>query len=334
MRIAQISTPHERTPPETTGGIERVVSLLTEGLVERGHQVTLYATGDSRSRASLRYFYPSPARPYSPTREIIHFAQAYRDFHSYDIVHNHCFLGAAFTRPGGPVAQVTTLHWTLDDAHSPLLEAFPDHNYIALSRWQRDAMPRLNVVDIIPNAVDLAEYPLVEKKAGYLLFIGRMDPRKGPDVAVQVARQAGMPLVLAGKLKAENEPYFRQTIAPYLDDRIRYVGEVGGQVRTEVFANAAALLFPIRWEEPFGLVLIEAMACGTPVLAFRRGAVPEVVQDGVTGFVVSDAEAMAGAVGRLGEVSPVECRRLVESRFSKDILVQAHLALYQRLLGK
>lgn len=330
MRILLISTPHERTPPLTSGGIERIVALLANGLVERGHEVTLFATGDSQTRASLRSYFPHGIRPYSLMNEAIQVGLALRRAGAYDIVHNHCFLGAAFCDLSG-TASLTTLHWTFDEAHEPLFRAFPQHGVVALSEWQRRAMPGLNYLGVVPNAVDLDEYEFRAEKEEYLLFVGRMDPRKGPHLAARAARVTGLPLVLAGKLKPENQPFFDREVAPHLSDRIRYVGEVGGEERRALFAGARALLLPVQWEEPFGLVLIEAMASGTPVIALRRGAIPEVVVEGVTGFIRDDPAELPDAIARVSAIDPAACRAHVAEHYSAPAMVAAYEAIYRRV---
>lgn len=343
--IAMLAPPWIAIPPDGYGGVERVIELLTEELVRRGHEVTLFAPPGTRSRARVRSVLedPHPDNIEMSLYEADHVASAFDGIAQgsprggpYDIVHDHTgFTAFAFAhRLETPLVQ--TLHGPFTKETRAF---YRRHGHkaaaIAISRYQARRAPRaLHIVGVVSNPVVAADYPFVERKTGSMLWIGRMDDDKGPQRAIAAARMAGVPLVLAGPVQPHQREFFDTEVAPHVDgDTITYVGEVGGKRRLRLFSEAAALLMPICWPEPFGLVMAEAMACGTPVIAFPAGAAPEVVDDGRTGFLVRDEEEMAAAIGRLGEIDPAACREKVRARYDIGPVGDAYEHAYRRRLG-
>lgn len=329
MRIAILSTPHVPTPPKGYGASELVAGRLAEGLVRRGHLVRLFAADDSSDRVQERRTYPVARLGNSfDQREFIHVGSAIREVADCDLVHNHCVVGGpAFARLS-PRPFVTTLHYL-----SPMVRAFPGASYLAISNSQRHALPDLNVVAVIHNGIDPDEFPLETEKEDYLLFLGRFHPNKGADLAIDVARKAGRRLIIAAPPPPDDQlDWFAANVRPKLSGNIDWIGPVEGIEKARLLGKAAATLAPIRWEEPFGLVFAESMACGTPPIAFRRGASPEVIADGTTGFLVDDVTAMARAIDRVGEIDPIACRERVMTKFSVERMVEAHERLYAALI--
>lgn len=344
LRIAMLAPPWIPVPPPGYGGIEAVVDLLCRALVRRGHEVTLFAAPGSRSPATV----VTPldrAHPEEIERALIevdHVARALELIEAgapggrpYDLLHDHCgFTTVAMAdRIGVPV--VHTLHGPLDE---PDVHGFYRHHghkvaAVAISRAQaREAPDTLRVEAVIPNPIDVDAWPFTADKDDYLLWIGRMAPCKGAHRAIRVARRAGARLLLAGLVQPGQEQYFHSQVEPLLDPpQITWIGEVGGRRKQELFARARALLMPIRWPEPFGMVMLEALAAGTPVLAFPEGAAAEIVEHGVTGFLVADEEEMAAAVARLGAIDPRRCRAAAATRFDADRVAAAYEQLYCRV---
>jgi glycosyltransferase involved in cell wall biosynthesis len=336
VRIAILSPPWFPVPPTGYGGIEWIVSLLADGLVARGHDVTLFASGDSRTKATLSAVYehaPSEliGRSLPELRHVL--AALVRDG-DFDVINDHTGpLGAAL---GGLVGTpvVHTVHGPLDAEPGEVYEAIarvtPRVGLISLSLNQRRPKPGLNWVANIPNALDLEHYPYRPHKGDYLLFLGRMNHEKGAHRAIAVAMELGLPLKLAGKVREERERvYFTDFVEPHLNDRIEYLGEVNHGTKVELLQNARATLFPIEWEEPFGLVMIESMACGAPVIATRHGAVPEVIEDGRSGVIVDTWRDIPAALERADALDPLECRRYVEERFAPERMVGDYERAYR-----
>jgi glycosyltransferase involved in cell wall biosynthesis len=343
MRIGMIAPPWFPLPPKGYGGIELVVGLLTEGLVQRGHDVTLFASGDSQTLASLSYVYdraPSEKIATHSHIEVIHGLEAYSRAREFDLIHDHDgfasrSMGALAHRlVGTPV--VATLHGPADPHTQESLGALRESlRFIAISDYQRNGFPDLHFLATIPNAIDLAHHPFGDRddKEDYLLFVGRMIADKGAHTAVEVARRLEARLIMAGKINEQPErDFFAERVEPYLSDRIYFRGEVDSEGKGELFRRARCTLFPIQWPEPFGLVMIESLAAGTPVVAFRRGSVPEVLEHGRTGFIVETVDEMVDAVARVGEIDPQECRKSVEERFGVDGFVRRHEQVYEGLL--
>jgi glycosyltransferase involved in cell wall biosynthesis len=339
MKIAVLAPVWFAVPPTGYGGIEWVVSLLADGLVEQGHDVTLLASGDSRTKAKLAAVYPvAPSRQIGRTFwELHHALSCFERASDFDIINDHTgLLGAAL---GGTTATplVHTVHGPLDDESGAMYEQIgrvaPDVGLISISMNQRKPKPDLNWIANCPNALDFSVYPCKPHRGDYLLFLGRMSPDKGAHRAVAVAMQAGLPLKLAGKLQETKErEYFHELVEPHLVDGIEYLGEVTHGEKVELLQNARATLFPIEWEEPFGLVMIESMACGTPVIATRWGAVPEVIEHGRSGIIVDDYRQMAAALDDADELDPNELRRYVEEEFSPERMVGDYVRAYETAL--
>jgi glycosyltransferase involved in cell wall biosynthesis len=341
LRIAVLAPPWFAVPPTGYGGIEWVVSLLADGLVDAGHDVTLFASGDSRTRAKLAAIFPeAPSRQIGRTFwELRHALSCFERADEFDVINDHtgmlgATLGATVTTP-----VVHTVHGPLTGDPGQIYEQIsrvaPNVGLISISMNQRKPKPDLNWVANCPNALDFSVYPVMPHRGEYLLFLGRMSPDKGAHRAVAVARETGLPLKLAGKMQEPKErEYFHELVEPHLVNGIEYMGEVTHGEKVELLQHARATLFPIEWEEPFGLVMIESMACGTPVIATRRGAVPEVIEDGRSGIIVDDYREMAGALERADELEPLELRRYVEEEFSAQRMVRNYVAAYETAISR
>jgi glycosyltransferase involved in cell wall biosynthesis len=317
-----------------------VVSVLTEALVRRGNEVTLFCAPGSESSARVVTLLegPHPDEIERSIYEVDHVAQAFaaadqaRGDDRFDVVHDHCgftALGMA-DRLGTPL--VHTLHGQFTNATSAFYTRHaPKATVVAISRSQRARAPTcLRNVAVIPNPVDVRDWPMQERKEDYVLWVGRMAPEKGPHRAIAAARAAGTPLVLAGVIQPGQQTFFDREVAPHIDgDRVRFLGEIGGALKQSVFAGARALLVPIRWDEPFGMVMVEALACGTPVIAFPVGAASDLVIDGLTGFLVADEAAMASAVGRVGNIAARDCRGWVSEHCDVDVVAGAYESSYR-----
>ncbi len=328
-------------PPTGYGGIEWVVSLLADGLAEAGHDVTLFASGDSRTAATLASIFPeAPSGQIGQTSvELAHALSCFDRASDFDVINDHS--GPLAAALGGLVQTpvVHTLHGPLDGAelstYRGIAEAAPEVGLVSLSMNQRRPGPDLPWVANIPNALDLDAYPYHEERGDYLLFLGRMSPDKGAHRAIEVARAAGVPIKLAGKKREHAEQaYFDEFVKPLLGDGAEYLGETTHTFKVDLLQKARATLFPIDWEEPFGLVMIESMACGTPVIATRRGAVPEVVDQGRSGIIVDDYRDMAAALADADALDPAECRRFAEDRFSAKRMTDDYVAAYDQVLQR
>jgi glycosyltransferase involved in cell wall biosynthesis len=340
MRIAQVAPLYESVPPRLYGGTERVVSYLTKELVRLGHEVTLFASGDSETRAKLVAACPRALWRDAGCKETLpHHVRllelVFQDVSRFDVIHFHCdYLHLPFLRRH-PCASVTTLHGRLHIPDLlPLLTEFAEVPLVSISYDQRRPLPWLNWQATVYHGLPRDLHSFRAGEGDYLAFLGRVSPEKGLDRAIDIARRAGVRLRVAGKVYPEEREYFRQTIEPLLQESrswVEFLGEVGGRDKEEFLGNARALLFPIDWPEPFGLVMIEALACGTPVIAWRNGSVPEVLEDGVTGFVVESVEEAVRAVGRVGGLDRRDCRRSFEERFDAARMAQDYLEVYRRL---
>ena len=339
MRIAILSPVWFPVPPRGYGGIEWIVSLLADGLVAAGHEVTLFATGDSLTKAELVSVYSeAPSADIGKTTpELRHALACYERAADFDVVNDHSGPLAAALGAGSPAPVVHTVHGPLTgrdgELYATLSRVAPRVGLISVSLNQRKPQPDLPWVATCHNALDLDSYPVHTARGEYLLFLGRMSSDKGCHRAVEVAQAAGVPLKIAGKMRepAERE-YFETYVAPHLGDGIEYLGETSHGKKVALLQNARATLFPIEWEEPFGLVMIESMACGTPVIATRWGAVPEVIEHGRSGIVVDDYRQMAGALADADRLEPLECRRYVEERFSAERMVRDYEVAYTSVL--
>jgi glycosyltransferase involved in cell wall biosynthesis len=338
MRIAQVAPPWLAVPPKGYGGIEWVVALLADGLADRDHEVTLFGTGDSATKAKLEYVFeraPGPKLINDIWHDTVHTLFAFRDPGRFDLLHVHTPFSAlaAGAVAGRPV--VHTLHGSFSPEMKRLYSLIPDQVvFVAISEAQRTHMPELNYGGVVYNGIDVDAYPLRTDKDDFVLFLGRGAPEKGALRAVLAAREAGMRLVLAVKLAHPvEEEHWAREVLPELPPDAQVLGEITLAEKVDLLSRARAVLFPIDWDEPFGLVMTEAMACGTPVIATPRGSVPEVVADGETGFVVSvdgyPAEA-AAVLRRLDQIDPAACRARVESLFSKRAMVEGYERLFER----
>jgi glycosyltransferase involved in cell wall biosynthesis len=344
LHVAMIAPPWIPVPPPEYGGVEQVVDLLCAGLARRGHDVTLFAAPGTRAEADVRPVLEDahPDDMQLAIYESDHVASAFDAIDEaaegnrpYDIVHDHSgFVAFAFAnRITTPLVQ--TLHAPFSDDTFAFYKRHGRKGHaIAISRHQaHTAPPQLRIVDVVYNPLVVDDFPFVEQKSPYLLWVGRMNDDKGPQRAIAAAREADVPLVLAGPIQPGQEEFFAREVEPHVDDdQVKYVGEVGGDDKTELFSHARAFLMPIRWAEPFGLVMTEAMACGTPVIAFPEGSACEVIADGETGFLVNDESEMAAAVARLGEIDPARCREWVSERFDLEPVAEAHERAYRSVL--
>jgi len=339
LRVAMLAPPWISVPPPGYGGVESVVSVLTEALVRRGNEVTLFCAPGSASSARVVTLLDEshPDEIERSLYEVDHVARAFAAIDQasgarrFDVVHDHC----GFTALGMADRLATPLVHTLHGQFTTATSAFytqhePKATLVAISRAQRASAPDgLNEVAVIPNPIDVRGWPMQERKEDYLLWIGRMTAEKGPQRAIAAARAAGVPLVLAGVIQPGQQAFFDREVTPHIDgDRVRFLGEIGGSLKRSVFAGARALLVPISWEEPFGMVMVEALACGTPVIAFPAGAASELVIDGRTGFLVADETAMAAAVGRLGSIAAGDCRAWVAKHCDVNVVAGAYESVY------
>ncbi len=339
MRIAQVAPLFESVPPKWYGGTERVVSYLTEALVAQGHDVTLFASGDSITAAelipvterSLRLD-PTCIDQASHHLRMIELVARMRD--EFDVIHFHTDYMHFPVSRRHEYTHVTTLHGRLNIPDLiPLYQEYLEMPVVSISNDQRAPLPWLNWLDTVYHGLPRDLYTFQPQVGDYFAFLGRISPEKRVDRAIEIAKQVGVPLKIAAKVDRVDREYFETAIMPLLDHPlIEYVGEIGDKEKNEFLGNARALLFPIDWPEPFGLVMIESMACGTPVVAFRCGSVPEVMDDGVTGFVVDDMDAAVEAAGQITSVSREGCRAMFERRFSSDIMASNYVAVYQQQL--
>jgi glycosyltransferase involved in cell wall biosynthesis len=335
LRIALISPVWFPVPPTGYGGIEWIVWLLADGLVDAGHDVTLFASGDSSTKAKLAYVYEqAPSELIGRSLPELHHALACYERHDeFDVINDHSGLAGAALGGAVQTPAVHTIHGPLDTEGGLIYEQIgrvaPRVGLISISMNQRKPKPNLPWIANIPNALDFSLYPVQPHPGEYLLFLGRMSPDKGCHRAIAVAREVGMPLKIAGKNREPKErQYFEQLVEPHLGHGIEYLGEVTHGEKVELLQDARATLFPIEWEEPFGLVMIESMACGTPVIATRWGAVPEVIEPGRSGVIVDDYRQMPAALEEADRLDPWECRRYVEERFAPERMVADYVAAY------
>ena len=340
MRIAHVAPLAESVPPKLYGGTERVIAWLIDELVDTGHHVTLLASGDSATRArllspwsrSLRLGRPraDPASAYAALLE-----EMARHASEFDVVHCHIdwMHLPLLARLGVPF--LTTVHGRLDSPGLPdLVRRFPEAPFVSISQNQRSPLPEARWLATIYHGLPINSLRPSYASGRYLAFLGRLTPDKGPEAAIRIARAKGTPLRIAAKLPRREQRYFKQTLEPLIDgEQIQLTGEVNDRIKEEFLANATALLFPIAWPEPFGLVMIEAMACGTPVVAFRSGSVPEVVDHGVTGFIVEDEAEAVQAIKRIPELDRRAVRARFEKRFGSKRMTEDYVRCYEAVIG-
>ena len=339
MRIAQVAPLTEAIPPKLYGGTERVVHWLTEELVALGHEVTLYASGDSITSAKLEASWPRALRLDGSVRDanalhMVMLERVRQQHGDYDILHFHLdyYPFSLFSRQLTPY--VTTLHGRLDlPEHQPVFTTFASVPVISISNSQRRPLPQARWVRTIHHGLPERLLTPQPAKPGYFAFLGRIAPEKGVDRAIRIAQRCGIQLKIAAKVDNADRDYYQDQIRPLIDaTKTEYVGEINDSEKSAFLSGAIALLVPIDWPEPFGLVMIEAMACGTPVIAFNRGSVPEVVEDGVTGFIVEDEISAVGAVDRLPQLPREKIRQRFEERFTARRMAQDYLAVYRNLI--
>ena len=338
MKIAQVAPLFESVPPRTYGGTERVVHYLTEELIRQGHDVVLYASGDSRTRAQLRAVVPEALRLAGKNSEplawqVLQLAAVMREARDFDVIHFHTdFLHFPLSRHL-TVPQLSTLHGRLDLAHlQSVFAEFQDMMVTSISNHQRLPLPSARWIGTVYNGLPETLYDFEPRGGDYLAFLGRISPEKGPEAAIAIALRAGMRLRMAAKVDPADREYFEARVRPLLrEPLIEYLGEVDERGKNELLGGARALLFPVDWPEPFGLAMIESMACGTPVIAYRRGSVPEIMVDGVTGCIVDGVEEAVAALARIDGIDRHACRRHFETHFSARRMADGYLDLYRRL---
>lgn len=339
MKIAQVAPLIESVPPHGYGGTERVVSYLTEELIGLGHEVTLFASGDSRTSAVLEAGAPRSLRSAKigdPVPEhFVMLENLFRRIDDFDIVHFHLdCLHYPLSRRYGE-AHVTTLHGRLDLPELvPLYREYAEMPVVSISESQRKPLPWLNWQATILHGLPLDLYRPVGTQENYLVFLGRVSPEKGLDQAIAIAQAAGLELRIAAKVDRQDSTYFEDVITPLLDrPGVVFLGEVGDDEKSRLLGQAQALLFPIDWEEPFGMVMMEAMACGTPVIAYDRGSVPEVLEHGITGFIVADIARAVETLENIHSFDRARCRDVFEQRFSARRMAEEYMLCYERILS-
>jgi glycosyltransferase involved in cell wall biosynthesis len=339
VRIAQIAPLTEAVPPKLYGGTERVISWLTEELVALGHDVTLFASGDSKTAANLEPIWPRALRLDGTVRDanalhMMMIEQVYGRSHEFDLMHFHLDYFPFSLMSRQPTPFITTLHGRLDlPEHHPVFATFSSIPLVSISNAQRRPIAKANWAATVHHGLPADVLQPQAIRPSYLAFLGRISPEKGVDRAIRIARRCGMPLKIAAKVDRADQDYFDATVRPLLSSPgVEFIGEIDDARKSEFLSGAIALLAPIDWPEPFGLVMIEAMACGAPVVAFNRGSVSEIIEDGVTGFVVEDETSAAGAVRDVGLLSRNVIRRRFEERFTARRMAEDYLHLYRKLI--
>ncbi len=339
MRIAQIAPPWIPIPPYTYGGTELIISWLCDELVRRNHQVTLFATGDSKTKANLIPVWPQSlwrAKLKSPHAVFaLLFEKLISLQNQFDIIHDHCeFYTTSYSRFLKPPI-VTTLHHPLTEETTILYKKFPKINYVAISKNQKRSGPGINIVKTIYNGLPVEKYPFNPNPKNYLLWLSRIGPDKGIAEAIDIAKLSGERLIISGNILPQYADYFEFRIKPLIDGKqIQFVGASNFQKKIELLKNAKAFIFPVKRPEPFGLVVIESMACGTPVIAFKNGSLPELIEDGKTGFLVSSIEEACQAVKKINQISRENCRNHVEKNFNLKRMVNRYEKLYKKIIIK
>ncbi|MDJ0844046.1 glycosyltransferase family 4 protein [Crocosphaera sp.] len=343
MKIAQIAPLQESVPPLGYGGIELVVSLLTDELVRRGHDVTLFATEDSQTLATLAPGAETGLRRLnlSPEECMVYLemelSRVFQRADDFDIIHSHVGQDALPFVELITTPTVHTIHGYFPQLSQKMFRQHPRQNYISISQAQQKDIPELNYVGTVYNAIDIAQYTFHPEPNDppYLAFLGRISKCKGPHIAIEIAKRVGIPLKIAGKVDRFNEDFFHTTIEPFIDnEQIIFIGELTRKDKHQFLGGALATLFPISWNEPFGLVMIESMVCGTPVIASIRGSTPEIIIDGKTGFLCdeNDIQGMSVAVSRLDEINRADCHHHVTENFTVQQMVDGYERIYEQLL--
>ena len=340
LRIAQISPIAERVPPEKYGGTERVVSTLTEELVKRGHKVTLFASGDSKTQAKLVSVYPRGLRgakvkdTYGTNiHTLLNIGAAYQRQDEFDIIHDHNSFLSLPTANLAHVPVLMTIHGPITVNIRKNFETLRNPHLVAISDSQRESAPNLNWTGMIHHGLDFKNFPFSETTEGYLLFVGRISMEKGVHFAIETAQYLDLPLIIAAKLEGFDTQYFNEYVGPMLSNgQIKWVGEVDQDERNRLMSKALCFLHPVTWKEPFGLTLIESMACGCPVIGFNKGSIPEVIRNGKTGFVVEDVEEMAEAVNNIKKIERIFCRDYARENFNSKLMTDNYEKIYYQIL--
>lgn len=358
MRIAQLAPPWLSVPPDAYGGTEIVIHSLTEGLVKKGHDVTLFASGDSKTSAKLSFVYEkalgnSGYNKKEPLHPLLHYIECFDRAGEFDIIHNHAQYYAMFLAHLVKTPVVHTVHGSYSPEYTPeekihTLKRFKNHNFVSISNSQRNDLPDLNYRATVYNGIDTSGFTFSDKQGDYILWIGRITSKKGPVEAIKVARELDIKLKIVGAIDPIEQEYFEKEVKPLIDgDLVRFDGEVKGGNKIEYYRNALLTIYPIHWNEPFGLVMAESMSCGTPVIAYNQGSVPEIIKDGKTGFIVDSqapgrgdfiikktgVEGLVEAVKRIGEIKRQECRDHIVNNFTLDRMVDGYEAVYKQVLG-
>lgn len=343
MRIAQIAPLWERVPPPAYGGTELVVSLLTDELVRRGHEVTLFATGNSITQAKLEAGCDLPLRLKGvtvseyPIHESVRLTPLFERADEFDIIHSHVDICALPYGNFIKTPMVHTIHGVIPKATEPLYRLHNNQHYVSISDSQRRHDLGLNYVNTVYNGINPNTYEFHAEATDppYLVFFGRMSPEKGPQLAIEIAKRAGWRLKMAGKVDPTDREFYEREVEPLIDgEQIVYLGEANHVQKSEIMGRAVATLCPLTWEEPFGLVMTESMVCGTPVIAIARGAAPELILDGKTGFLCKDVEACVAAVSKIHSIDRRTCRDHVVNNFSNDRMVDGYEAVYRQLMER
>jgi len=340
MKIAQVAPLYERVPPVSYGGTERIVSYLTEELIDYGHELTLFASGDSLTAGRLiapceRSLRVNSNNVDSMAYNFLQLEHVFQEARSFDVIHFHIDYLHFPLSCRQRVPNVTTLHGRLDIPDLvPLYREFSDMPVVSISNDQRKPLSWINWLGTVYHGIPLDLYDFKKDQGSYIAFLGRISPEKRVDRAIEIAKAANIKLKIAAKIDAVDRDYFEREIRDSLDHPlVEFIGEIGEEEKNNFLGNAYALLFPIDWSEPFGLVMIEAMACGTPVVAFRRGSVPEVVDDGVTGFIVDSIDEGASALEKIQHFDRAHCRKVFEERFSVERMTRDYVQIYEKLLS-
>ncbi|WP_353683549.1 glycosyltransferase family 4 protein [Thermodesulfovibrio sp. 3907-1M] len=339
MKIGLISPLWKKLPPEKYGGTELVVYDLACALTEKGHEVSVFASGDSNLPCKL-----IPVVEKNLYEMLGQFKWDFYDYdilqtekvgkmnNEFDILHNHNGFIPLTITPLIKTPMLTTIHSSLPPEPAVLREAFKDRFYISISNAQRELAPELNWIATVYHGIDVKKYPFSGEKGEYLVFLGTFSPHKGPDIAIEISKKSGIPIILAGEIRKEFEEFYREKILSQQDGRqIKVFGELTFQEKAELLKNALALIFPVRWKEAFGLVMIESMACGTPVIAFRKGSTQEVVEHGITGFLVGSVDEACEALKKIEKIDRNLCRKTVQQKFSRDTMAESYLKIYKML---
>jgi glycosyltransferase involved in cell wall biosynthesis len=343
MRIAQIAPLAEAIPPTKYGGTERVVHTLTEELVRRGHEVTLFATGNSKTSAKLVSVYPKGLREANAMEthgflySMMNMGIAYQMQDQFDIIHDHNVHFSLPTASIAKTATVATLHGPFDKVNRPYFNNFINNiHLVAISKAQAKRAPELGIQNVIYNGLDMSDYPFSQKHDGYILFVGRISREKGVHFAIEAAEKLGMSLIIAAKVDNNDMDYFKKEIEPKLSDQIRWIGEVNESERNNLMVNATCMVHPTNWPEPFGLTLIEAMGCGCPVVAFNLGSIPEIIQNEKTGFIITpgDIQGLMDGISKCKDINRAYCRGYALEHFSGKKMTDKYVDLYEQILNQ